>query len=81
MNLREDIQAIQEKALEAVNPGNAVARTMQRIGPQLRIGTKGWDLNEFDRVLVLAVGKAAVPFPGTFPTCITYSYRNRTSNP
>ena len=61
MNLREDIQAIQEKALEAVNPGNAVARTMQRIGPQLRIGTKGWDLNEFDRVLVLAVGKAAVP--------------------
>ena len=61
MNLRQDLQAIQERALEAVNPGNAVARYMERIGQRLHIETQWWNLAEYDRVILLAVGKAAVP--------------------
>ena len=61
MNLKQDLQAIQERALKAVNPGNAVARNMQRVGQRLKIDTMWWNLNEYDRVILLAVGKAAVP--------------------
>jgi hydroxypyruvate reductase len=61
MNLKQDLQAIQERALEAVNPGNAVARHMQRIGQRLHIDSQWWDLADYDRVILLAVGKAALP--------------------
>jgi len=61
MNLKQDIQAIQEQALQAVNPGNAVAGHMQRVGQTLKIETKSWNLDEIDRVIILAFGKAAVP--------------------
>jgi glycerate 2-kinase len=61
MKLKQDMQAIQEQALAAVDPGNAVARSMQRVGQQLAIDTQSFNLDTLHRVIVLAVGKAAVP--------------------
>ena len=61
MNLKQDLLAIQDQALKAVNPGNAVARIMQRVGQKLRVDTVWWDLDECDRLILLAVGKAAIP--------------------
>ena len=57
----QDIQSIQDQALQAVNPGNAVARFMQRDGYILKIGDQVWNLEEIDRFIMLSVGKAAVP--------------------
>jgi glycerate 2-kinase len=48
-------------ALAAVEPGAAVRRYLMREGDALRVGEHHFDLSRYDRVLVLAVGKAAVP--------------------
>ena len=61
MNLKQDLQAIQENALQAVNPGLAVARIMHCTGQTLKIDMQSWNLDEIDRVILLAVGKASVP--------------------
>lgn len=61
MNLKVDLQAIQESALQAVDPGAAISRIMQRAGQILEIAETQWNLGEIDRVILLAVGKAAVP--------------------
>ncbi len=53
MNLREEMQQIRRAALEAVEPGRAVARSLCEEGLGVLEGAS--------RLLLLAVGKAAVP--------------------
>ena len=48
-------------ALTAVEPGAAVRRFLRREGAALYVGEHAYDLARFERVLLLAVGKAAAP--------------------
>ncbi len=48
-------------ALAAVEPQNAVRRFLRRDGSQLLVGAHSYDLSRFDRVLLVSVGKAALP--------------------
>jgi hydroxypyruvate reductase len=48
-------------ALAAVEPGAAVRRFLRRNGEALHVGGRAYDLARFERVLLLAVGKAAAP--------------------
>lgn len=58
-NLREDAVAIFGAALSAANAGDAVRRHLQLSGSQLRAGKHRYTLSRFQRVIVIAVGKAA----------------------
>lgn len=57
---RQRILPVLEAALRAVDPGPAVARALQRAGSRLAIGEVVYDLDQFERVLLLGFGKAAV---------------------
>jgi glycerate 2-kinase len=60
--LRQDLRLIGNAALSAVDPAAAVKRYMQRDGASLRIAGEVWtDESSINRVMLLAVGKAAVP--------------------
>jgi glycerate 2-kinase len=48
-------------AIHAVEPGEAIIRWMERIGDNLTIATREYPLDRYHRVLVVGVGKAAVP--------------------
>ncbi len=48
------------KALEAADAGNAVRRHFARIGGCLQAGELRFDLEDYDRISLVAVGKAAV---------------------
>ena len=48
-------------ALDAVAPGAALRRTIQRDGETLRVAGRSYDLRHFRRVLVVGAGKAAAP--------------------
>ena len=56
-----DVAAVLHAAVAAADPDAAVRRHLQRTGSLLTVGTQRYDLEQFDRVLVLAVGKAAPP--------------------
>jgi glycerate 2-kinase len=58
---RDDLLAIMEAALQAVDPYEAVARVLTRDGSTLRVGDQSYDLNEYERVWVLGAGKAGAP--------------------
>lgn len=58
---RRDVVAIMQAALEAADPGLAVARAMQREGEGLTVAGKRYDLAEIDRVWVVGAGKAGAP--------------------
>lgn len=57
----ESVSRIMAAALQAVEPGAAMNRFMQRNGDQLKINGKPYDLNRFKRVLVVGAGKAGAP--------------------
>jgi glycerate 2-kinase len=60
--LRGDLLRIGKAALAAVEPAAAVKRHLQWEGTSLCMGGDVWaDARDLDRVLLLAVGKAAVP--------------------
>lgn len=65
--LKQDLIRIREAALAAVDPAQAVRRTLQvEAGAagkpaRLRLGEAAWDLQQVERVLLVAAGKAAVP--------------------
>ncbi|MBN1248775.1 MAG: glycerate kinase [Anaerolineae bacterium] len=59
-SLRHDLDDLRKVALKAVDPAAAVARHLQREGDVLRVAGHG-TLGTFDRVILCAVGKAAVP--------------------
>lgn len=61
VTLKKDMSSIQVHALDAVKPGKAVARHMHIEGHRLRVGSHSWNVAEVNRVLILAIGKAAVP--------------------
>jgi len=53
-----DIQQILNACIDAVEPGNAIRRFMHREKNLLFIDHQKYDLNEFDNVTVLGLGKA-----------------------
>jgi len=53
------IQRILAAAIQAVEPGAAVRRWVTRSGDLLRIGNTEYDLNKFERILLVGIGKAA----------------------
>jgi hydroxypyruvate reductase len=53
-----DIQHILSACIDAVEPGNAIRRFVQREKNLLFIDDQKYDLNEFDNVTVLGLGKA-----------------------
>ncbi len=55
----ETVLAIQQAALEAVEPGAAVGRQVQRRGTELRVGDRAYDLSAVERIWVVGGGKAA----------------------
>jgi hydroxypyruvate reductase len=57
---RQRILPVLAAALQAVDPGPAVVRAMQLVGSRLAIGAATYDLDQFERVLLLGFGKAAV---------------------
>lgn len=57
----ESITRVLAAALTAVEPGAAVRRFLKREGDTLWVGEHNYDLSHYERVMVLAVGKAAVP--------------------
>jgi glycerate 2-kinase len=48
-------------ALQAVDPARAVAAFMHRLGNQLRIGQRTYDLNRIQRIYLIGAGKAGAP--------------------
>lgn len=58
---RDDLLAIMEAALVAVDPAAAVHRAMHREGDVLALGTQRIDLATIERVIVLGAGKAGAP--------------------
>ncbi len=57
-NLRRDIREIFDAGLKAADPGEAVRRAMTLAGEKLIIGDREYDLDLFDRVIVVGAGKA-----------------------
>lgn len=60
----EDVRLILDAAIDAIDPGKAVASACALEGDTLEIG--GWrgTLSSLDRILVTGAGKAAVPMAG-----------------
>lgn len=58
---REPIISILEAALAAVDPYWAVQRALRREDDILHVGAQRYDLNDYERILVLGAGKAAAP--------------------
>ena len=57
----EKVARILASALQAVEPGAVVRRSLQREGNCLYVGERRYDLSQFQRIRLVAVGKAAVP--------------------
>ena len=55
---RRQIVTLLQAALQAVDPAEAVRRTMRREGDRLYVGERSYDLSTFERVLVVGTGKA-----------------------
>jgi len=53
------IQRILAAAVQAVEPGAAVRKFVQRSGKKLRIGNLEYDLEKIKRILLIGIGKAA----------------------
>lgn len=58
---RKLIAAVQEAALAAVDPAEAVRRNVRREGDELRIGERTYRLDEYERIFVVGGGKASAP--------------------
>jgi hydroxypyruvate reductase len=56
---RDVILSIQQAALDAVEPGAAVRRFVQRQGRLLAVGQQRYDLDEYERIWIVGGGKAA----------------------
>jgi len=69
MTLHDHLSLIQAAALRAVDPYPAVQRRLTRVGNTLHIADHAperaagcaWDLDEVARIVLIAVGKAAIP--------------------
>lgn len=61
MGLYEDLTVIRDAALRAVDPARAVREQLRVAEGRLWVGETSWELAQLRQVLVLAVGKAAIP--------------------
>jgi len=59
--LREHAERLYRVGLVAVDPKKAVGTHFKREGTQLHFGDKTFDLNRFERILVVGAGKASAP--------------------
>lgn len=55
------VRRILAVALQAVEPGEAVRRSLQRDGDRLIIGGRPYDLGRIDRTFIVGAGKAGAP--------------------
>jgi len=58
--MRQDAMSIFDTAVKAVDAEGCVRRFVSLAGDTLRVGDRTYDLNAFDRVLVVGAGKASV---------------------
>ena len=56
--LRQDLQAIFQAALQVVDPGEAIRAHVQREGNQLRVADRTYDLSQYDALYLIGMGKA-----------------------
>lgn len=59
--VRDDLIAIMEAALQAVDPYHAVSNVLERDGSTVRVGGHPYNLDDYERVWVLGAGKAGAP--------------------
>ena len=59
--ISDHLDLIQTAALRAVDPYPAVQRYLTRAGNMLRVADRPWNLDAVTRIVLIAVGKAAVP--------------------
>ena len=59
-DLREQVRAIFEQALEVLDVESQLTDALLLEGSVLSFGDAHWDLGQFSRVLVLSIGKAAI---------------------
>lgn len=59
--LQQDLEAIREAALQAVDPARAVRQYLELDGEELVVGDRRWSLANRAHVYLVAVGKAAIP--------------------
>jgi len=60
-DLRAVVAQLQQAALHAADPAEAVYKFMSRISHQLLVESRAYDLRQFERVFVVGAGKAAMP--------------------
>ena len=61
IDLRMVTQRLQQAALAAVDPAEAVYQFVSRVGDQILVADRSYNLREYDRVLLVGAGKAALP--------------------
>lgn len=61
LDLRAVAHQLQQAALAAVDPAEAVYKHVSRVGDQILVADCSYNLREFDRVLLIGAGKAAMP--------------------
>ena len=61
IDLRAVAQQLQQAALAAVDPAEAVYKFMSRVGDQILVADRSYPLREFERVFLIGAGKAAMP--------------------
>jgi glycerate 2-kinase len=59
--LRSVAQQLQQAALEAVEPAEAVYRVLTRVGNSILVNDRAYDLGQYDRILIVGAGKASIP--------------------
>lgn len=59
--LKEDAAEILKSAIEAVEPSVAVKRALTRDKNTLQVGNRSYDLDKYQKIYVMAFGKASVP--------------------
>ena len=59
-DLRAVARRLQQAALAAVDPAEAVYKFVSRVGDQILVADRSYNLREFDRVWLVGAGKAAV---------------------
>ncbi len=60
-DLRAIAAQLQQAALRAVDPAEAVYKALSRVGDQLLVDSRAYALRNFERVFVVGAGKAALP--------------------
>ena len=61
IDLRTVARQLQQAALAAVDPAEAVYKFVSRVGDQLLVADRSYPLREFDQVVLIGAGKAAMP--------------------